>query len=156
MAETINGTYFPFAPTVEAEPNSSYGMRNSFQHICLQQQYISFSPEELRLADYKLGRKHYHGQPPVQPPAQPPTHTTNMFGPVNPIAAQSIWANYRNPFPAPTPPAGNIFGTAPPPASQPGQTGLTPTTSQPAVTQTQPAVTQSTGLFGNLNQGMIC
>jgi len=153
MAETINGTHFPFAPTVEGEPNSSYGMRNSFQHLCLQQQYVSFSPEELRLADYKLGRKH---GPPVQPPAPPPAHTTNMFGPVNPIVTQSIWANYRNPILAPPPPAaGNMFGTVQPPASQPGQTGPTATTSQPAATQIQTAAAQGTGVSSNQIQGMF-
>jgi hypothetical protein len=53
------GTAYPFLPTVPPFNNTLLGfgtVQDLFQHLCGQVQYAIFSPEELRLADYKLHR----------------------------------------------------------------------------------------------------
>jgi hypothetical protein len=139
-ANSIDGSRYPFAPYYEVEPNSSSGMRNAFQNIGFQPQYQMFSQEELRVADYRSGRRYpdanpaprYHGHghglfgfvppgaqpviPPPPPPANapapvPPSQPGNMFGTVQPAPAPPT----ANMPPAPTPSSqlgtGNIFGT---------------------------------------------
>ena len=68
------GTGYQFVPTTLAVPGNSFLISNqldSFQHICVQPQYTCFSPEELRLTDYQLGRKcQNHG--PVLPTVTAP------------------------------------------------------------------------------------
>jgi hypothetical protein len=86
-AENIDGTRYPFSTTTLPEENSTQGMRNQvstksktalfskqhmqkgvsqkltqtlqFQSICFLPQYSMFSHEELRLADYKVGRQYF-------------------------------------------------------------------------------------------------
>jgi hypothetical protein len=55
MTDNIMGTPHSFMPTV-----GPAGMleRDIMQHISFQREYLLFSTEELRVADYKIGRKH--------------------------------------------------------------------------------------------------
>ena len=54
MAESTDGTSRPFSAT----PFVGLFGHEYFQHISSQPQYASFSPEELRVADYKVHRIH--------------------------------------------------------------------------------------------------
>ena len=85
MPVSEKGTFYPFAPTLLQDPHSSglhgpYYQMESLNHICYQPHYGIFSQEELRLADYQLGRKsqiHDHmlaevtAPTPTAPPSQP-------------------------------------------------------------------------------------
>ncbi len=51
------GTVVPFRPFVEKDPGSTEDQYNVFQHICFQRSYEHYSPDELRLMDYKEGRR---------------------------------------------------------------------------------------------------
>jgi hypothetical protein len=46
-----------FRPFIEKEPGTSTNQMNAFQHISFTGHFMKFSPEEMRLADYKFGLK---------------------------------------------------------------------------------------------------
>jgi hypothetical protein len=46
-----------FSPFIEKEPDTFKNQMNAFQHIAFTSQFMKFSPEEMRLADYKFGLK---------------------------------------------------------------------------------------------------
>ncbi|KAG0647368.1 hypothetical protein D0Z07_6984 [Hyphodiscus hymeniophilus] len=61
LPSSVNGTVYQYAPTnIQIPVGARPAETESFQHICFQSHYQIFSPEELRLADYRLGRKYQH------------------------------------------------------------------------------------------------
>lgn len=128
------GTLYPFVPIPVSGNGGLFGnsahllpnQTETFYHICHQSQYTIFSPEELRLADYRLNRK-YQGDLPTAtavpatvaaPPPQPAVG--GLFG--NAGAGPSIFAQ---PASQPTPPPATFsFGPLGNQASSSASTGL--------------------------------
>ncbi|KAH8687457.1 hypothetical protein BGZ60DRAFT_8157 [Tricladium varicosporioides] len=108
-----NGTSLPFTPGTYSDPNNPR-MSDTFTHIGFDAQYQQWSPEELRLADYKLNRIYgpaplAHGAAAANPaPATVPmTLTTGQPGTVPPYQPVSLFG--PSPWPA-APRPGGLFG----------------------------------------------
>lgn len=104
MTDTIAGTLLSFMPTVGPP-----GMleRDVMQHISFQREYLLFSTEELRLVDYKTGRKYLLGafatnQAPAQSILQQNTqvHSTSVInqstGSATPLQLNLFTVPYSN------------------------------------------------------------
>lgn len=57
-AHSTSGSLYPFRPIMTSPANSIAGMYEVIQHLSSLPQYLLFSPEEIRAADYKAGRKY--------------------------------------------------------------------------------------------------
>lgn len=177
------GTLYPFTPTqipVQAILFGGLGSGSGsdcFHHICSQSQYTIFSPEELRLADYKLNRK-YQGDvpaattapatvvaPPPAPPAPPaqPTQAPGLFsglGTSSSAAGPSLFPNRSSQVSQDQTTSSSLFGgfgQAPyqPHAGPPS--GTFPGLANPATSQSygglfaQPNTTQHQNMFARLH-----
>ncbi|TAQ89871.1 hypothetical protein B7494_g1793 [Chlorociboria aeruginascens] len=156
----------PFHATLILDQNRDQifsAHQDAFQHICFQNTYKTFSPEELRLADYKDGRR-YQGShatypapfgnlfpatnqqpaPPHNPQSQPATTPQAPAG--NPLPPQ-------NPGQGSAPPLAPQATTAnPPPNPAQGSApqSLFANTQNPIQNLNHPSLFQGSGVFGNL------
>jgi hypothetical protein len=164
QAELIDGSQYPFMPTSMTDPHNTLAVRDQFHNICFQPQYSMFSQEELRLADYKLGRKYFDSPARLfggglfgANPPPPPRTGIGLFGIPQP-APPPIIASVPGSIPAhaPSSQAPSHFGNPQPPAppgasttapAQPPQRShplITPAPIQPGAVPSM----QSTSLFG--------